>query len=200
MTKYILAFALSALAFAASAQSLPFDAPVTVPPQVELVPQTHGAWTEVYLLDGTTAPAALQKLVETRIPPAPLAVLAGGQAFLSKKGVPLALEVTEEVVTRNRAPVSYADDCSVVPTVGDSLTVHAGTGSTQVTFEGKLLEHFVFGRPTELHATPVRLSLDVPGHCDAVEESRMVFDGQVSMTVEGRDFKVPALIQVITQP
>lgn len=193
------ALGLFAGALAHAAQpSLPFDVPYSPSAAVAEIPVTLGSWSEVYQLDSAPE-AALQALVVSGNTPAPLAVAGQEVLHFSVKGRHLSLPETSVTLMRAGAPVAYADDCSVLPAKGDTMTLtYEASRQGQVTLELEMMEHFAFGRPNDLAVVSSRLDLSDKSQCDRVEESRMVFKGKLSVRFEGQGARaIPVLVQTV---
>jgi hypothetical protein len=175
-----------------------FDVPYQPTPAVEAIPDRLGAWTEIYLLNGPPA-AALRALSESGKTPPALGIAADSVLYVSVKGKHLSIPETGLTVSRDRAPVEYLDDCTVIPQVGDTFAYTFETpGLGQLTVVADVLEHFAFGRVSELMALPVRLDLAKPSHCDAVEESRLVLVGTLRYAdSQGAALRVPVVLQYV---
>lgn len=189
-----------ALTMGLAAAQGPFDVPYAPSEEVQSIPDIAGAWTEVYLLKGSVAQAL--ELLSQGQTPAPLGVAASGKLHLSKQGKPVVLDESNWTLTRDRAPLEYTDDCSVVPRAGDQFVFEYGqVGSERVKVEANVVEHFAFGRPTEFSNNSVRLDLTRPEHCQAVEESRLVLSGTLAyQSGFTKPHKVPVLVQYVVQP
>lgn len=183
----------------ASAASFKLEAPFVVTPAVEEAALTSETWAEVYRVPPSQRKAALDQLVKLNQTPTPLGIAIGGKLHVKSKGRPVQLEERQVELTRAGAPLAYDEQCLTVPAKGDRVeAVYALNGDTTVTVVGSVLEHFAFGTANELATEPTRLEQVTPENCQRVQESRILYEGELSIRVKGNvTHREPVLLQSV---
>lgn len=151
----------------------------------QLAMQATQAWVEVYAVDAKDSDKALQTLLSQETPPA-LGVVADDTFYASTAQGEFEAPIAGYLVTRKGKELAYDVDCNVVPQKGDELRADFTSGPLQVRLQGKLTAHFVFGAKNIFSDEIVRLPGLTAENCHLVDEQRLVYQGKVTVSKDGK--------------
>ena len=151
----------------------------------QLAMQATEAWVEVYAVDAKDTDKALQTLLSQDTPPA-LGVVADDTFYASTEQGEFEAPIAGYLVTRKGKELAYDVDCNVIPQKGDELRADFTSGPLQVRLQGKLTAHFVFGAKNIFSDEIVRLPGLTPENCHLVDEQRLVYQGKVTVSKDGK--------------
>jgi len=182
-----------------SAANFKLEAPFAVTPAVEEAALTSETWAEVYRVPPNQRKAAIDQLVKLNQTPTPLGIAIGGKLHVKSKGRPVQLDELRVELTRAGAPLAYDEQCQTVPTKGDRIeAMYTLDGDTSVTVVGEVLEHFAFGAANALATEPTRLAPVTPENCQNVQESRILYEGELTIRTKGSvTHREPVLLQSV---
>lgn len=151
----------------------------------QLAMQATEAWVEVYAVGAKDTDKALQTLLSQDTPPA-LGVVADDTFYASTVQGEFEAPIAGYLVTRKGKELAYDVDCNVVPQKGDELRADFTSGPLQVRLQGKLTAHFVFGAKNIFSDEIVRLPGLTAENCHMVDEQRLVYQGKVTVSKDGK--------------
>lgn len=201
MTKFILSalLLLSGPTMAQQKLEIPYQPSAKVVTEIQDSPM----WVEIYDAPRQSFSEVFDKLLSQQELPEIIGVVAPDVLYLRLNGKELSLLQRTLQVTREGTPIQYREDCSVLPELGDAVTLKFARLNPKVeaTLTLKVLDYRVFGQSSRFASTDqalVRLPEPNVNTCDSVSEYRTVLSGEMVVSAGARNtFKKPIVAQTI---
>lgn len=162
-------------------------------------------WAEIYRAPVKEQEAALSRLVRQGVTPPVIGLVLDGRLYAKHEGRDVAMAEQGARLHREGRDLVYDEACAEVPRKGDQLesSYRSADGRLEIRVDVRLLKHYAFAAsPLEgLEAgEPVELAEVNPSNCARIVESRLMYEGTLTLQRKGKKARTePIIVQSIIQ-